>query len=86
MMSHKKSRSQSFLLGDFDLPSASECISEPKRQRLRHLLIGSREVVTKTIHYLHLIGYASEGDWSPLQPNPDNPLEVISVLVRYIVV
>ena len=58
--------------------------NESQRERLRNLLIGSREVVTRTIHYLHLIGYAPEGDWSPLQPNPENQEEVISILVRHI--
>ena len=65
-------------------PSSNNVPNDPQRQRLRNMLIGSREVVTRTIHYLHLIGYAPEADWSPLQPNPENPEEVISILVRYI--
>lgn len=65
-------------------PSSNNSPNESQRQRLRNLLIGSREVVTRTIHYLHLIGYAPEGDWSPLQPNPHNSEEVISILVRHI--
>ena len=55
-----------------------------KPQPIEHRLTGSREVVTRTIHYLHLIGYAPEGNWSPLQPNPDNPKQVISILVRHL--
>ena len=66
------------------IPSSDNSPNEPQRQRLRHLLIGSREVVTRTIYYLHLIGYAEVGDWSPLQPNPKNTKEVISILIRYI--
>ena len=55
-----------------------------KPQAIEHRLTGSREAVTSTIYYLRLIGYAPQGNWSPLEPNPDNPEEVISVLVRYI--
>ena len=65
-------------------PSSNNSPDEPQRQRLRNMLIGSREVVTKTIHHLHLIGYAPLCDWSPLQPNPNNSEEVISILVRHI--
>ena len=61
-----------------------ENINEVQRQQLKHLLIGSPKVVNSTIHYLQLIGYAQVGDWSPLLPNPSNPDEVISILVRKI--
>ncbi|WP_152590862.1 hypothetical protein [Nostoc sphaeroides] len=54
-----------------------------KRERIKHLLIGSPKAVTSTIHYLQVIGYASAGDWSPLQPT-DNPDEVMSILIRQI--
>ncbi|MDZ8080244.1 MAG: hypothetical protein RMX35_14385 [Nostoc sp. DcaGUA01] len=49
----------------------------------KHLLIGSPQAVTSTIHYLQVIGYASAGDWSSLQPT-DNPDEVLSILIRQI--
>ena len=78
---------QSFLSAEnpnVTTPSSNNSPNESQRQRLRNMLIGSREVVTRTIHYLHLIGYAPEGDWSPLQPNPHNQAEVISILVRHI--
>lgn len=81
------SQIQSFLSvenSNTPIPTSTNLPDEPQRQRLRNMLIGSREVVTKTIHYLHLIGYAPEGDWSPLQPNPHNQAEVISILVRHI--
>ncbi len=81
------SQIQSFLSADkpnVTTPSSNNLPNEPQRQRLRNMLIGSREVVNKTIHYLHLIGYAPKGDWSPLQPNPHNSEEVISILVRHI--
>ena len=57
----------------------------PKREPLKHLLIGSSKAVTSTIHYLQVIGYAQVGDWSPLLPSP-NPGEVMSILNRPIVV
>ena len=81
------SQIQSFLSAEnpnVTTPSSNNSPDEPQRQRLRNLLIGSREVVTRTINYLHLIGYAPEGDWSPLQPNPNNSEEVISILIRHI--
>jgi hypothetical protein len=40
----------------------------PKREPIKHLLIGSPKAVSGTIHYLQVIGYASIGDWSPLLP------------------
>ena len=81
------SQIQSFLSAekpDVTTHAPNNLPNESQRERLRNLLIGSREVVTRTIHYLHLIGYAPEGDWSPLQPNPENQEEVISILVRHI--
>ena len=60
--------------------------NQAKRQPIKHLLIGSPQLVTSTIHCLHLVGYAEVGDWSPFSPNPDNPEEVISILVRKITV
>ncbi|MEH2072862.1 MAG: hypothetical protein V7K57_00320 [Nostoc sp.] len=55
----------------------------PKREPIKHLLIGSSKTVSSTIHYLQVIGYASIGDWSPLLPT-DNPEEVMSILIRQI--
>jgi hypothetical protein len=55
----------------------------PNRKPIKHLLIGSPEVVTSTIHHLQVIGYASVGDWSPLLPTA-NPGEVMSILIRQI--
>jgi hypothetical protein len=56
----------------------------PQRKPIKHLLIGSPKAVTSTIHYLQVIGYASTGDWSPLLPT-DNPDEVMSILIRQII-
>ncbi|BBD57781.1 hypothetical protein NIES2109_05490 [Nostoc sp. HK-01] len=57
----------------------------PYREPIKHLLIGSPKAVTSTIHYLQVIGYASVGDWSPLQPT-GNPDEVMSILSRQILI
>ncbi|MBD2498651.1 hypothetical protein [Nostoc sp. FACHB-280] len=54
-----------------------------KRERIKHLLIGSPKAVTSTIHYLQAIGYANVGDWSPLLPAEDSD-EVMSILIRQI--
>ncbi|MBD2336667.1 hypothetical protein H6G64_06635 [Calothrix sp. FACHB-156] len=58
-------------------------ICNPHRKPIKHLLIGSAQAVTSTIHYLQVIGYASTGDWSPLVPT-ENPDEVMSILIRQI--
>lgn len=60
------------------------------REPIRHLLIGSPEMVRLTIHQLHNLRYAEAGLWSPaiaLSGNQLtlmlNPNEVMRVLVRY---
>ena len=55
------------------------------REPLKHLLIGSPKVVTNGIHSLHRLGYADVGAWSRLLPT-GNSGEVMSILVRYIIV
>ncbi|MBW4569882.1 MAG: hypothetical protein KME31_18215 [Tolypothrix carrinoi HA7290-LM1] len=57
----------------------------PKREPIKHLLIGSAKAVTSTIHNLQVIGYASVGDWSPLLPTA-NPGEFMSILSRQILI
>ena len=56
----------------------------PNRECLKHILIGSPQVVRSTLHNLHVRGYAEVTAWSPLQPTT-NPGEVMSVLLRYVV-
>jgi hypothetical protein len=63
--------------------SQGSCQTEPNREPVKHLLIGTARTVTSTIHYLQVIGYADVGDWSPLLPSP-NLGEVMSILVRSI--
>ena len=60
--------------------------SEPQRQEIEHLLIGSREAVESTIRRYILIGQAQVGEWSPLQPCPHSPGKIMSILVRHITV
>ena len=60
--------------------------NEPQRQTLKIMLIGSREVVRSAIMHFHLTGQADVGDWSRLEPNPSNPEEMMSILVRRITV
>ncbi|MBW4675129.1 MAG: hypothetical protein KME52_14220 [Desmonostoc geniculatum HA4340-LM1] len=81
-----QSKLEQYLRGDDSSPSIGNQSPErsfPKRERIKHLLIGSPKAVTSTIHYLQVIGYASTGDWSPLQPT-DNSDEVMSILIRQI--
>ena len=60
--------------------------NEPKRQKLKLMLIGSPEAVESAIYHFHLTGHAEIGEWSPLQECPNNPEEKMSILVRYITV
>ncbi|WP_214662503.1 hypothetical protein [Amazonocrinis nigriterrae] len=72
---------------DFDAANIkpSEQKPLPKREPIKHVLIGSPKTVTSTIHFLQMIGYANVGDWSPLQLT-GNPDEVMSILIRQILV
>ena len=69
------------------------CPLQPRGDHLplRHLLIGSSNVVQLTIHRLHNLGYAEASLWSPAIAFSGNPLvltlnphEVMRVLVRYV--
>ena len=57
----------------------------PKPEKIKHILIGSKEAVIATIEVLHQLGYADVRDWTPLLPT-SNPGEVMSILVRTITV
>ncbi|MBD2518041.1 hypothetical protein H6G93_24275 [Nostoc sp. FACHB-973] len=80
-----QSKLEQFLGEYLDTPTAKQSPQQPlpKRKPIKHILIGSLEVVTSTIHYLQVIGYASVGDWSPLV-STGNPDEVMSILIRQI--
>ncbi|MBD1997069.1 hypothetical protein H6G00_10600 [Leptolyngbya sp. FACHB-541] len=68
-------------------PSASPverevaALQSPDRERLRILVIGSRDGVIKTIHDLYRRGFAEVSAWSPLLPAPSSG-EVMSILTR----
>lgn len=83
-----KSQTRNFLTSDDkpDIPIPGSAASEqPLFEPLKHLLIGGSKAVTSTIQYLHRLGYAQVGDWSPLLPTV-NPGEVMSILSKQIVV
>ncbi|WP_226593616.1 hypothetical protein [Microseira wollei] len=50
---------------------------------LRLIAIGSRKVVTSTIHTLHLLKFAHVSEWSRLLPAP-NAGQVMSILTKRI--
>jgi hypothetical protein len=61
----------------------------PKRERLRHLVIGSPEGVQATINRLHVLTYAEQATWSQLITIPPSGIlitpeqgEVFSLLRR----
>ena len=67
-------------------PSSENLANQPQREQFTHVLIGSPKVVTSIIHHLHLIGYIEVNDWSRSIPNPNNPEQVIRILVRNMMV
>jgi hypothetical protein len=68
------------------IPSSQPIISEIReREKIKHTLIGSSKAVIGTIRVLHQLGYADICEWSPLLAT-NNPGEVMSVLIRLIVV
>ena len=50
-------------------PSASSS-SQPRPERVRHLLYGSLAALDRTIKILHVLGYADPNDWSDPIPVP----------------
>ncbi|PSN10265.1 hypothetical protein C7293_28750 [filamentous cyanobacterium CCT1] len=50
--------------------------SQPGRERLRHLIIGSPEGVRGAINYLHLLHYAEQREWSQLVTIPDSGIVI----------
>jgi len=80
---------------DADTPQPIPPVPEPTP--IRHLLIGTPEVVQHTIHRLHNLRYAEAGFWSPVIHAPHrqanalpesqlivslNPNEIMRILVR----
>ncbi len=54
------------------------------REKIKHILVGSPNVVKGTIQLLHTIGYAEVGFWSkPIRAgNLGESGDVVSVLIR----
>jgi len=59
--------------------------ASPGREPIKHMLIGTPKSVTSTQQALHRLGYVPIDEWSPFMPSP-NPGEVMSILVRHILV
>ncbi len=80
-----QSKLEQFLGENLDTPTPKQSpkVRLPKREPIKHTLMGSSKAVTSTIEHLHVIGYASVGDWSPLVPT-GKPDEVMSILIRQI--
>lgn len=66
------------------VPASTPDATIPGREPLKHLLIGSPQVVKNGIHRLYALGYAEVGAWSPFLPT-SKAGEVMSILVRYVV-
>lgn len=66
--------------------AASRNQTDSQRERIKHLLVGSRKNVKATINTLHAKGYAEVREWSKLQSAGvmGEPGEVVSVLIRYV--
>lgn len=56
-------------------------LQSSERERLRVLIIGSRDGVIETIHDLYRCNFAEVNAWSPLLPAPSSG-EVMSILTR----
>ncbi len=64
--------------------------TQPQREPLRHILIGSPEGVKQTIHTLYALNYCEPGLWSRLLTIPENGVlitpeqgAVMSYLIHY---
>jgi hypothetical protein len=58
--------------------------AQVNREKIKHLLVGSPNVVKSTIHRLHTTGYAEIGSWSkPIRAGSlGGSGDVVSVLIR----
>ncbi|MGF1569413.1 MAG: hypothetical protein ACFCVD_15315 [Nodosilinea sp.] len=57
----------------------------PRREEVRHLLLGSALAVERTIMGLHLKGYAEPNDWSDPLPT-GRPHEVMRILTKHLLI
>ena len=66
-------------------PNKAPVAASLGREPIKHMLIGTPKSVTSTQQALHRLGYVPIDEWSPFMPSP-NPGEVMSILVRHILV
>jgi len=76
--------------GDLNPMQLTTPNSQPGRERLRHIIIGSPEGVQATIKTLQVLNYADQATWSRLLNVPESGIvitpeqgEVFSYLLRY---
>lgn len=55
----------------------------PRREEVRHLLLGPTLAVDRTIKILHIKGYADPNDWSDPLPT-GRPNEVMRILTKHL--
>ena len=79
-----------FLQETGDLSPLHLANPSPRRERLRHLVIGSPDGVRSTIHTLHVLNYAEQMTWSQLIAIPESGIlitpeqgEAFSYLIRH---
>ncbi|AFY33525.1 hypothetical protein [Calothrix sp. PCC 7507] len=55
-----------------------------RREKIKHILVGTPNLVRKTIHVLHTTGYAEVGSWSKpvIAGSLGESGDVVSVLIR----
>ena len=53
----------------------------PRREKVRHLLYGSLDVIDRTIIILHKLGYAEPIEWSDPEPS-GRPKEWMVILTK----
>ena len=64
---------------------ASPAPTEPEREPVEILVIGSPQGVTNVIHTQYRLGFAQISEWSPLQPAYNRPGKVMSILVKQVI-
>jgi hypothetical protein len=71
--------------GASNLPPAQHPQTQPRPERLRHLLYGSRAAIDRTIKILHAYGYADPNDWSDPIPT-DQPNQWMAILTKILLI
>lgn len=70
---------------EFIVPKDGSDSVQSKRERIKHVLIGSPRTVQGTINKLHLLDYVERHNWSKFVSAGafGEPDEVMTVLIRY---